>query len=411
MKTRLTFFQTRIQLMLIFLISFHMHAFSQDNLSTLFESALPSVLKIETFDSNGKPLMLGTGFFISPNGKAISNLHVFKGASKSQITTSSGKIYQIGSVWYKTDSLDLVTFDIVNDDNEIFPFLKMAVNVPKIGEGVFVIGNPIGLDFTISNGIISSIRQQSELGQVIQTNAPISAGSSGSPLMNMNGLVVGVITYTFTKGQNLNFAISLLDKNLTKELIRLDSQKSSETNNNTNPDWIEDKYSSVRASHFLACDSWRFYIDMQKMIEKTNGFKWPINVLKSGMAVPIESYVNGNYDGDIVGTTSVCVVDKNLTYIISFGTDWSEKPTAKSSLVLVSRITNGEASTIFNYVVEKTRLNSSDNRFLENVGNSRISILIEDKIYVRSIQLEDHIENISFTNDTFYINPYELKNF
>jgi hypothetical protein len=388
-----------------------MHAFSQDNLSTLFESALPSVLKIETFDSNGKPLMLGTGFFISPNGKAISNLHVFKGASKSQITTSSGKIYQIGSVWYKTDSLDLVTFDIVNDDNEIFPFLKMAVNVPKIGEGVFVIGNPIGLDFTISNGIISSIRQQSELGQVIQTNAPISAGSSGSPLMNMNGLVVGVITYTFTKGQNLNFAISLLDKNLTKELIRLDSQKSSETNNNTNPDWIEDKYSSVRASHFLACDSWRFYIDMQKMIEKTNGFKWPINVLKSGMAVPIESYVNGNYDGDIVGTTSVCVVDKNLTYIISFGTDWSEKPTAKSSLVLVSRITNGEASTIFNYVVEKTRLNSSDNRFLENVGNSRISILIEDKIYVRSIQLEDHIENISFTNDTFYINPYELKNF
>jgi hypothetical protein len=355
--------------------------------------------------------MLGTGFFISPNGKAISNLHVFKGASKSQITTSSGKIYQIGSVWYKTDSLDLVTFDIVNDDNEIFPFLKMAVNVPKIGEGVFVIGNPIGLDFTISNGIISSIRQQSELGQVIQTNAPISAGSSGSPLMNMNGLVVGVITYTFTKGQNLNFAISLLDKNLTKELIRLDSQKSSETNNNTNPDWIEDKYSSVRASHFLACDSWRFYIDMQKMIEKTNGFKWPINVLKSGMAVPIESYVNGNYDGDIVGTTSVCVVDKNLTYIISFGTDWSEKPTAKSSLVLVSRITNGEASTIFNYVVEKTRLNSSDNRFLENVGNSRISILIEDKIYVRSIQLEDHIENISFTNDTFYINPYELKNF
>jgi hypothetical protein len=388
-----------------------MYGFSQDNLSKLFESALPSILKIETFDSNGKPLMLGTGFFISPNGKAISNLHVFKGASKSQITTSSGKTYQIGSVWYKSDSLDLVTFDILNDDKEVFPFLKMAVNIPKIGEGVFVIGNPIGLDFTVSNGIISSIRQQTELGQVIQTSAPISAGSSGSPLMNMNGLVFGVITYTFTKGQNLNFAISLLDKNLTKDLIRLDSQKPSETNNNTNPDWIEDEYSSVRAAHFLACDSWRFYIDMLKMVENTEGFKWPINVLKSEKFVPIESYVRGYYDGDIIGTSVVCVVDKNLTYIISFGTDLSIKPIAKSSLVLVSRITNGEASTIFNYVVEKTRLNSSDNRFLENVGNSRISILIEDKQYVRTIQLNDHVENISFAGDTFYIRQYDFDKF
>lgn len=411
MKIKLSCLSKKSQVLIVILIIFHMHAFSQDNLSKLFESALPSVLKIETFDSNGKPLSLGTGFFISPNGKAISNLHVFSGASKSQITTSSGKKYKIGTVWYKSDSLDLVIFNILNDENEIFPFLKMAVDIPKVGEGVFVIGNPIGLDFTVSNGIISSIRQQLELGQVFQTSAPISAGSSGSPLINMNGLVIGVITYTFTNGQNLNFAISLLDKNLTKDLIILDSQKSSKSNKNINPDWIDDKYSFVRASHFLACDSWRFYIDMQKMIENTEGFKWPINVLKFGKYSPIESYVNGNFDGDIVGTTSVCVVDKNLTYIISFGTDWSEKPTAKSSLVLVSRITNGEASTIFNYVVEKTRLNSSDNRFLENVGNSRISILIEDKVYVRSIQLEDHLENISFTNDTFYLRPYELKKF
>ena len=411
MKAKLLIFAHKPLVLIVLLIGFYMQAFSQDNLSKLFESALPSVLKIETFDSNGKPLMLGTGFFIDPNGKAISNLHVFKGASKSQITTSSGKIYNIENVWYKNDSLDLVTFDIINSKNESFPFLKIADNVPKIGEEVFVIGNPIGLDFTVSNGIISSIRQQTELGQVIQTSAPISAGSSGSPLMNMNGFVVGVITYTFTKGQNLNFAISLLDKNLTKDFIKLDSQATSETNKNTNPDWIEDKYSSVRAAHFLACDSWRFYIDMQKMIEKTQGFKWPVYLLTSEKVISIESYLRGYYDGDIIGTTAVFIVDKNLTYIISFGTDWSEKPTAKSSLVLVSRITNGEAYTIFNYVVEKTRLNNSDNKFQEIVGSSRITMLIEDKVNVRSILLDDHEQNAFFTNNIFYFNPYELQKF
>ena len=391
------------------MILFYMTGYSQNNLSSLFESTLPSILKIETFDTNGNPLMLGTGFFISSTGKAITNLHVFKGACRSQVTTSSGKIYKIDNIWYKTDSLDLVTFDIIKDEKEVFPFLKIAGNVPKTGMGVFLIGNPIGLDFTISDGIISSIRQQSELGQIIQTTAPISAGSSGSPLMDMNGFVIGVITFTFTNGQNLNFAISLLDKDLTKDFIKLNSNKPAETNININPDWIEDKYVSVRASHLSMCYNWRFNIDYLKNMAKTPSFKWAININKSGEYIPLESYVLGNHDGDIVGTTALFIVDKNLAYVISFGTDWSILPTAKSSLVIVSRITNGEPTTLFNYVVSKDRINSADNRFLETVGNSRILITIEDKIFVRTIFLKDHVENISFTGDTFYLNPYEIK--
>ena len=311
-------------------------------------------------------------------------------------------------MWYKNDSLDLVTFDIVNDGNEIFPFLTISRNSPKIGEGVFVIGNPIGLDFTISNGIISSFRQQAEQGQVIQTSAPISAGSSGSPLMDMRGLVIGVITYTFTTGQNLNFAISLLDKDLTKELKILNIKKTINTNNSS-PDWIEDKYVYVRGSHFSMCYNWRFNIDYLKNMATNPSFEWAINVNKSGKYIPIESYVRGYHEGEIVGTTALFIVDKNLAYVVSFGTDWSVLPTAKSSLVLVSRITNGEPNTIFNYVVEKERIKSTDNRFIETVGNSRISMTIEDKIFVRTIFLEDHVENISFNSDTFYIRPYEIK--
>lgn len=405
MKIKISFPPKKPLVLIMYLITIHMYAYSQDNLSKLFESALPSVLKIDTFDSNGNPLMSGTGFFISPNGKAISNLHVFKGASKSIITTSSGKIYKIDSVWYKTDSLDLVTFDILHDDKEIFPFLKMAGNLPKIGDGVFVIGNPIGLDFTVSNGIISSIRQQSKLGQILQTSAPISAGSSGSPLMDMNGFVIGVITYTFTEGQNLNFAISLMDKNLSKDFVRLNIGNISGISKNTNKNWTDDKYGYVRGSHLGMCNDWRFNIEYLKNMMNGTNLEWAINVITSGKSVPLESYVRGYSSGGIIGTTSLFVINKNLAYVISFGTEGFN---AKSSLILVSRITNGEASHIFNYVVEKTRLNNTENRFLENVGNSRISILVEDKIYVRSIYLEDHIENESFSSDTFYIKPYKL---
>ena len=382
-----------------------MDASPQNNLSDLFQATLPAVLKIETYDYNDNPLMLGTGFFISSHGKAISNLHVFKGAKKAQITTSAGKIYKIDTIWYKTDSLDLVTFNIINSQNEVFPYLKITTNEPKIGAGVFVIGNPIGLDFTISNGIISSIRQQSELGQIIQTNAPISAGSSGSPLMDMNGLVLGVITYTFSKGQNLNFAISLLDKDVTKGFIKFDPQNYLVTPKSNNPDWIEDKYGLVRGSHFFMCDDWRFQIGFLRNMAKDPSFIWPVNISKSNKLITVDSYVRGYHDEETVGTTVLLVVDKNLTYVISLGTDFN----SKNALLLVSRITNGEAKTIFNYVIEKERMNNSENRSLEKAGNSKIALIIEDKIYVRSIYIEDHVENIDFSGSSFYVNNYDIK--
>jgi len=380
--------------------------FGQNNLSQLFESALPSIVKVETFDSDNTPLATGTGFFISADGQGISNLHVFRGASKSQITTPNGKTFPINNIRYKNDSLDLVTFSIVKDNDASFTFLNVSKTVPKAGEEVFVIGNPIGLDFSVSNGIISSVRQQEGFGQIIQTSAPISAGNSGSPLINMNGMVIGVITYTFTEGQNLNFAISLVDKNLTDDFKGLNIPKLSESSNNKNKNWVEDEYGNVRGFHYAMCMNWQFNIDFQKNMADMQGFKWAINVEKAGRLVPIESYVQGYYEGDIVGTTSVVVVDKNLAYVISYGTKYDYNSTAKSALILVSRITEGEPYHIFNNYVEKTRIKSNSNKFLEKAGNPKIAVIVEDQMYVRSIFLEDKVQNIPFTGNTFYLNTY-----
>jgi hypothetical protein len=391
------------------LAGFNSFAHSQNSLSKLFDAALPSVLKIETFDKNDRPLMSGTGFFISPKGKGISNLHVFRGAFKSTVTTPSGKSYSIDSIWYKNDSLDLVTFTVIKDPNEVFPFLNIDKNEQKIGEDVFVIGNPIGLDFTISNGIISSVRTQAGLGQILQTSAPISAGSSGSPLINMNGLVVGVITYTFTEGQNLNFAISLIDKKLSKEFKRLDIQKLSETNRNTNSDWVNDAYGIVRGFHAAMCENWRFNIEFKRNMTQYPDFKWDVNIKALGRTTPLESHVQGYHDGEIVGTTIMFAVNKNLTYVISFGIDNSIKPTANYSLIIVSRITNGDVTYIFNSMAEKTRLKNLENRFLEQAGNSKISMIIEDRWFVRQIFLEDNLNQINPNGETYYLNSYDFK--
>ncbi len=71
-----------------------------------------------------------------------------------------------------------------------------------------MVGSPMGLEQTISEGIVSAVREIPNLGKIFQISAPISSGSSGSPVINMKGEVIGVATFQFIKGQNLNFAVS-----------------------------------------------------------------------------------------------------------------------------------------------------------------------------------------------------------
>jgi tetratricopeptide (TPR) repeat protein len=86
-------------------------------------------------------------------------------------------------------------------------FLNLSVNVPSEGEDIFVIGNPRGLKSTVSSGIVSAVRDIPAFGKIIQITAPVSPGSSGSPVINSKGEVIGIATLIVTKGQNLNFAI------------------------------------------------------------------------------------------------------------------------------------------------------------------------------------------------------------
>jgi serine protease Do len=162
-----------------------------------------SIFQIFVYDEFGTPSSSGTGFFISQNGVALTNFHVLKDAKFAFIRDYKGNIFQIENISRISEECDLAEFNVVSNGIN-FPTLTLTNEIPPKGSEIFVIGNPEGLESTVSTGIISSIRDQ-ENNKVIQISAPISPGSSGSPIMDMKGNVIGVATYQYKKGQNLNF--------------------------------------------------------------------------------------------------------------------------------------------------------------------------------------------------------------
>jgi hypothetical protein len=198
MKYLLTFFS-------IFLTG---QLFAQSTLSSAINKSLPAVFLIRTYDVNDNEIAQGTGFFIDSLGKGVTNYHVLAGASKAQITMSDGREYPIERLWAMDELHDVIGFAIRNTSKQKFKFLKLNSKSPQLGEEVFTIGNPSGLSFTTSNGIVSSVREDEKDGTIIQTTTPISPGSSGSPLLNLKGQVIGIISFSYVNGQNLNFAFS-----------------------------------------------------------------------------------------------------------------------------------------------------------------------------------------------------------
>lgn len=157
----------------------------------------------------------GSGFFVSDDGIAVTNYHVLEGARSATVKTRNGKEYQIARILDYSKDMDLVKFQVKAGGH--LRKLNLCDKLPRQGEAVVNLSNPLGLEQTLSTGIVSSVRIDPMHGMVVQTTAPISHGSSGSPLMNLEGEVVGICTFNQKDGQNLNFAVSSLQ---LKELSR-----------------------------------------------------------------------------------------------------------------------------------------------------------------------------------------------
>jgi tetratricopeptide (TPR) repeat protein len=188
------------------LLAFPFSVKADEKLVELVKKIKPAVVLIQTFNDNNQPIAQGSGFFINNKGHIVTNYHVLEDAYRATVKTSSGLEYPVEGIIAKDADADIVKL-VVNIPDANTPFLNLSEIVPSEGQDIVVIGNPLGLESTVSAGIVSAVRDIPAFGKILQITAPISPGSSGSPVINSKGEVIGIATLIVKKGQNLNFAI------------------------------------------------------------------------------------------------------------------------------------------------------------------------------------------------------------
>jgi serine protease Do len=159
--------------------------------------ATPSVVQIRA------PGRIGTGFVVGGGGLIATSLHVVEDADQLSVILADGRAFEHVTVVGFDQAQDVVVLAI---DAERLPALPLAREPIQAGERVVAIGHPHGLANTVSDGLVSAVRREPGGGEGLQISAPISPGSSGGPVLNERGQVVGVTTSTHRVGQNLNFA-------------------------------------------------------------------------------------------------------------------------------------------------------------------------------------------------------------
>lgn len=167
--------------------------------------ATPAVVAIRAFVDD-REVGSGSGFLIDAAGIVVTNHHVVEEAERLEIELSSGERFR--DIFYLASNADrdLALLRLPVSQLPALAIGDAAALAP--GDLVYVVGNPLGLDRTFSDGLVSARRVVDGVGY-IQISAPISPGSSGGPVLNAAGEVVGVATGSITQGQNLNLALPI----------------------------------------------------------------------------------------------------------------------------------------------------------------------------------------------------------
>jgi hypothetical protein len=183
------------------------------DIPTIARLANQSIVSIVMSDSEGKPIAQGSGFFVSNEGLIVTNYHVISEGSSAVAKLPGGAFYAIDGVLAFDKARDIA---VIKAHGKTFKRLALGdSDRVQVGEEVVAIGNPLSLESTVSNGIVSAVRTvEDQGGKFLQITAPISPGSSGGPLFNMAGEVVGITTMFLKGGENLNFAIPINDAKL-----------------------------------------------------------------------------------------------------------------------------------------------------------------------------------------------------
>lgn len=176
------------------------------NAEQIAKKFTPSVmLVVATSSAKPEEGALGTAFVLSEDGIVCTNFHVIDGQDKFVLRSSTGGMYAVTAVLATDKKHDIAILKA--DARGLVPLEFADAKKIAAGQKLFVIGNPEGFESSITEGIVSSRRDDGPKGPAIQISAAISHGSSGSPVFNAQGQVIGMATYFYADGQSLNFAI------------------------------------------------------------------------------------------------------------------------------------------------------------------------------------------------------------
>jgi Tfp pilus assembly protein PilF len=183
------------------------------DLPALIKRATPAIVTVVVYDPDLALPSVGTGFLVAAD-RVVTARHVLAGADRAAVRTSTGRSIPIAGILAEQRSTDLVLVQLKRPV-EGASVLAVAADVPEVGERLFTVSSPLGLEFSASDGIVSAYRDVPGAGVSMQHTVDVSAGSSGCPLLNERCEVVAVQTGVITIGEKLvhaggglNFAVS-----------------------------------------------------------------------------------------------------------------------------------------------------------------------------------------------------------
>lgn len=198
------------------------------SLEELATTAKVSVVHLAIHGPSGKEIGSGSGFVVSRDGVVVTNYHVIEKASAVTATFFGGKKVPALGLLGANPARDIAVIQLAGND---YPVLKLGDSTAlQQGTSVVVLGSPKGFAGSLSQGIVSAIREEGlpnrkyrYFGRLIQITAPISHGSSGSPVLTSDGQVIGVATLVWGEAQNLNFAVPIEVAKKILSTIRVDA--------------------------------------------------------------------------------------------------------------------------------------------------------------------------------------------
>jgi hypothetical protein len=276
------------------------------DIPSIAKAANGAIVTIVMADGD-KPIARGTGFLVKPDGAIVTNYHVIATGNVAVVKFADGTILPVDGV-LATDKLhDLA---IIKINGKTFPTLTLGNSDQiQVGDEVVAIGNPLGLELTVSNGILSGIRRdEKEDVKLLQITAPISRGSSGGPLFNMFGEVVGINAMFLEGGESLNFAIPVND---AKNLLQNQTVQLQQLPNERDADKPEPDPPKPDASTGLPSDA-------APPREKESGSAPPWHKTAKGNQAPsyyVRAYQHGSYVIEYGGRQMAATCRETLTWL------------------------------------------------------------------------------------------------